>query len=65
MQVLLRGRRRLRPSEGGGILVLKRVADARRDGDAILAVIPGSAVNHDGAPNGLLAPNPVAGRGVA
>jgi polyketide synthase 13 len=45
-------------SEGGGMLVLKRVADARRDGDEILAVIAGSGVNHDGRSNGLLAPNP-------
>ena len=45
-------------SEGGGMLVLKRVADARRDGDEIIAVIAGSAVNHDGRSNGLLAPNP-------
>src|ERR1700752_2994640 len=45
-------------SEGGGMLVLKRVADARRDGDEILAVIAGSAVNHDGRSTGLLAPNP-------
>lgn len=45
-------------SEGGGVLVLKRVADARRDGDHILAVIAGSAINHDGRSNGMLAPNP-------
>ncbi|MCV7319075.1 polyketide synthase [Mycolicibacterium confluentis] len=47
-------------SEGGGMIVLKRVADARRDGDEILAVIAGSAVNHDGRSNGMLAPNPEA-----
>ncbi|WP_113963277.1 polyketide synthase Pks13 [Mycobacterium shimoidei] len=45
-------------SEGGAMLVLKRVDDARRDGDQILAVIAGSAVNHDGRSNGLIAPNP-------
>ena len=47
-------------AEGGGMMVLKRVADARRDGDEILAVIAGSAVNHDGRSNGMLAPNPEA-----
>ena len=45
-------------SEGGAMLVLKRVDDARRDGDQILAVIAGSAINHDGRSNGLIAPNP-------
>ena len=40
------------------MLVLKRVDDARRDGDQILAVIAGSAVDHDGRSNGLIAPNP-------
>jgi polyketide synthase 13 len=44
-------------SEGAGMVVLKRVDDARRDGDQILAVIAGSAVNHDGRSNGLIAPN--------
>ncbi|WAC94581.1 polyketide synthase Pks13 [Mycobacterium sp. Aquia_213] len=44
-------------SEGAGMVVLKRVDDARRDGDQILAVIAGSAINHDGRSNGLIAPN--------
>jgi acyl transferase domain-containing protein/acyl carrier protein len=34
---------------GGGILVLKRLADAVADGDTIHAVIKGSAVNNDGS----------------
>ncbi|CCQ14404.1 Polyketide synthase Pks13 [Rhodococcus sp. AW25M09] len=45
-------------SEGGGLVVLKRLEDAERDGDDILAVIAGSAINQDGRSNGLLAPNP-------
>ncbi|MFI5714999.1 polyketide synthase Pks13 [Nocardia sp. NPDC051750] len=45
-------------SEGAGLVVLKRLADAERDGDNILAVVKGSAVNSDGRSNGLLAPNP-------
>ncbi|MGD7003487.1 polyketide synthase Pks13 [Corynebacterium halotolerans] len=45
-------------SDGAGLLVLKRVEDALTDGDEILAVIKGSAVNSDGRSNGLTAPNP-------
>ena len=43
--------------EGCGALVLKRLADAERDGDRIYAVIRGSAINQDGRTNGLTAPN--------
>jgi acyl transferase domain-containing protein/short-subunit dehydrogenase/acyl carrier protein len=46
--------------EGCGTLVLKRLADARRDGDRVHGVLLGSAVNHDGRTNGLTAPNPAA-----
>jgi phthiocerol/phenolphthiocerol synthesis type-I polyketide synthase E len=34
---------------GAGIVVLKRLADAQRDGDTVHAVIKGSAANNDGA----------------
>ncbi|MFJ4780719.1 type I polyketide synthase [Streptomyces sp. NPDC088762] len=37
------------PSEGVGVVVLKRLADALHDGDRISAVIAGTAVNNDGA----------------
>jgi acyl transferase domain-containing protein/thioesterase domain-containing protein len=43
---------------GAGIVVLRRLADALRDGDVIHAIIKGSAVNNDGAGKvGYLAPS--------
>ncbi|MDO0917729.1 SDR family NAD(P)-dependent oxidoreductase [Streptomyces sp. DT2A-34] len=44
-------------AEGCGMVLLKRLADARRDGDRILAVVKGSAINQDGRSQGLSAPN--------
>ncbi|MDX3729625.1 type I polyketide synthase [Streptomyces caniscabiei] len=46
--------------EGCAAVLLKRLSDAERDGDRILAVVRATAVNSDGRSNGLLAPNPAA-----
>lgn len=47
--------------EGGGFVVLKRLADAIADGDVVHAVVNGAAVNQNGArSNGLSAPSPAA-----
>jgi acyl transferase domain-containing protein len=43
--------------EGCGVLVLKRLSDARADKDPILAVIRGVAVNQDGRSGGLTVPS--------
>jgi acyl transferase domain-containing protein/NAD(P)-dependent dehydrogenase (short-subunit alcohol dehydrogenase family)/SAM-dependent methyltransferase len=43
--------------EGCGVVVLKRLCDALADGDTVLAVIRGSAVNHDGPSSGITVPN--------
>ncbi|MDK2598875.1 polyketide synthase [Bacillus stercoris] len=47
-------------SEGAGILFLKKLTAAERDGDHIYGVIKGSAVNHGGRANSLTTPNPKA-----
>ncbi|WP_211301583.1 type I polyketide synthase, partial [Murinocardiopsis flavida] len=44
--------------EGGGFVLLKPLARAVADGDDIYCVIRGSAVNNDGATNGLTVPSP-------
>ena len=43
--------------EGCGVVVLKRLSEAERDGDRIWGVIRGSAVNHGGASSGLTVPH--------
>jgi len=52
-------------SEGAGIVIMKRLADAVRDEDRILAVLKGSAVGADGRTNGIMAPNQYAQERVA
>ncbi|MFF5186999.1 acyltransferase domain-containing protein [Streptomyces sp. NPDC000345] len=46
--------------EGCAAVLLKRLSDAERDGDRVLAVVRATAVNSDGRSNGLLAPHPAA-----
>ncbi len=47
------------PGEGVGVVVLKRLADALRDGDHIHGVIRGSAIGHGGRTSGFTVPTPV------
>ncbi|MFF4603062.1 SDR family NAD(P)-dependent oxidoreductase [Streptomyces sp. NPDC001339] len=47
-------------AEGGGLVVLKKLADAVADGDRIHGVILGTASNSDGRTMGLALPNPEA-----
>ncbi|KAL2831410.1 hypothetical protein BDW59DRAFT_182083 [Aspergillus cavernicola] len=46
--------------EGCGVIVLKRVEDAIRDGDNIRAIVRGTGVNQDGKTKGITLPNAVA-----
>lgn len=47
----------LLPAEGAGFVVLKRLADARRDGDTIHGVIRGVGLSNDGRGRGFLVPS--------
>lgn len=46
--------------EGCGVITLRRLADAQRDGDTVIGVIKGSAIGHNGSGGGLTVPNPKA-----
>ncbi|MCL4104718.1 UNVERIFIED_CONTAM: hypothetical protein GTU68_034157 [Idotea baltica] len=43
--------------EGCGVVVLKRLSDAKRDGDTILSVVRGGAVAHNGFASGITSPS--------
>ena len=45
--------------EGAALFLLKRLADAERDGDKIYAVIRGMGGSSDGKGKGITAPNPI------
>lgn len=48
------------PGEGVGVVMLKRLEEAQRDGDPIRAIVRGWGTNQDGRTNGITAPNPKA-----
>ncbi|SNT43230.1 type I polyketide synthase [Rhodococcoides kyotonense] len=51
--------------EGAGMVLLRPLADALRDGDRIYSVIRGSGVNQDGRTIAIPVPNPVSQRSLA
>ena len=51
--------------EGAGVVLLRPLADALRDGDRIYSVIRGSGVNQDGRTIAIPVPNPVSQRVLA
>lgn len=46
------------PSEGAGAIYIKKLSQAKQDGDQILAVIRATALNHGGHTSGFTVPNP-------
>ncbi len=44
--------------EGAGIVVIKPLSDALRDGNPVYAIVRGTGVNQDGRTNGITVPNP-------
>lgn len=46
------------PGEGAGLVMLKPLEQALRDGDPVLAVLKASSINNDGHSIGVMAPNP-------
>ena len=51
-------------SEGCGVVLLKRLSDAAREGNQVLALLRGTAITQDGRSNGLTAPNGLAQQSV-
>ena len=43
--------------EGAGVIILKRMKDALKDEDRVLAALKGTSVGQDGRTNGIMAPN--------
>jgi enediyne polyketide synthase len=64
MMVYDRGGKGFIPGEGCGFMVLKPLADARRDGNPVYAVLRGWGISSDGAGSGITAPS-VSGQALA